>query len=1252
MSFASRCRLVRLLALAAGLCASGTLLAQTPLADQPVFSAAAVPGNLALTLSVEFPTATAGAFSWTNYATASEYLGYFDPNKCYTYSYNSGKPLSSYFQPAGAATSHVCSSKWSGNFLNWATMQTVDPFRWALTGGFRSTDTAVLTVLERAYNSGQGPYFPDRAITGAALISGATPMNWTTLNIHNTGMGAMVRINNGSVAVTDAATNLTANAAGAAKTNYDIYVHARVCDSSAAAGGLETNCKQYGTGYKPEGLMQQYSDRMRFSAFGYLNDSSLTRDGGVMRARQKFVGPTQPVPGSTAIANPAAEWSAATGIMIVNPDSADASATTSAYGTSVTNSGAMNYVNKFGSITRSTNSYKTYDPVGELYYAVLRYYRHLGNVPEWSNPRQTKPAATTADITAYVDGFPVITNWDDPIQYSCQKNFILGIGDTGTHADRNLPGATGASEPAKPAAVAADTAVNALTTTNAVGAMQGIANLGSLVNYPACCNNNGALMAGLAYDANTGDIRPDDPSDPKTIGRQSVQTYWLDVLQVGYLARNQYYLATKYGGFTVPDNFQPYSRGSTDIPQAWWHTGPATDVVGSDLRPDHYYTADKPDRMVAGLSNAFASIANQIKAFTTSFATASSQLVSTSAGTFASQYDAGSWTGDVIASNTVLNAGGTAPTQTEAWRLSTSLASQAGGAGWNTGRTVLSYNTTTKLGVPFRAANLGATQMTALDTSYRSGNDSSDFLNYLRGDRSQEQGSTVTGSSAAYRLRTSLLGDIVDSKTLPVAAPASPYSEDSNPGYAAFKAANVNRRTMVYVGANDGMLHAVDGSLSGATAGKEVFAYVPGALFNGPNNTPGIDGLAALGNPNFVHHYYVDSTPVTADVDFRNTVGGSSSTDWRTILVGGLGKGGKAFYALDVTNPDSITSEATGAGKVLWEFTDSDLGYSYGAPAIAKLKKYGWVVMFASGYNNASGIGYLYIVNPRNGALLEKISTGTGTATAPAGMTAVQSFLLDTKDGTAESVYAGDLLGNLWRFDLTGVSGSYPAPTRLAQLTDASGNALSVTSRPLVMIQPGTNRRYVTVGTGRMLATSDVANTQIQTFFAILDGTASRPNAAANLPTTVTFPIRRSNLHPLTDLTKPVTLDLTREVGWYVDLGSIGSGPGWRVISDPSGFLGTVIFSTTVPSSSSACSPSGQSHVYAIDLGSGQSMLASNMAYLSTASIVTDLVLLSVNGTPKLVIGTDDGKSTQQDVSKGAQLGYQLLNWREVPIRD
>src|SRR6185312_3065569 len=158
-------------------------------------------------------------------------------------------------------------------------------------------------------------------------------------------------------------------------------------------------------------------------------------------------------------------------------------------------------------------------------------------------------------------------------------------------------------------------------------------------------------------------------------------------------------------------------------------------------------------------------------------------------------------------------------------------------------------------------------------------------------------------------------------------------------------------------------------------------------LFNGPNNTPLVDGLPALANldgvstNNFAHYYYVEATPQVAGVDLSDTSNGTANpsttaatADWHTILVGGLGKGGKGIYALDVTNvpaavdtTSSTTVEASQAGKVLWEFTNADMGYGYGPPLIIKTRKYGWVVAMTSGYNNTGGTlaghGILYILN-------------------------------------------------------------------------------------------------------------------------------------------------------------------------------------------------------------------------------------------------------------------------------------------------
>ncbi len=514
--------------------------AATPLADQPVFSATSVPGNLALALSVEWPTVSRAAHPSANYSSANIYRGYFDHDKCYSYVRVSPETSTnvSRFDPVGLAANRECTGQWSGNFLNWATMIAVDPFRWALTGGLRKVDEEGTTVLERARHSGQGSLFPDRTLSDATTISKATPFSWGTLKVRTQGAGTrLVFSSTGNLGDTPVSYVAPFDSTKV----YRVQVRVKVCDPAFP----ESNCKRYSaTNWKPEGLIQEYSDRMRYSAFGSLNDSSMLRDGGVLRARQKFVGPTMPVPGSPDVSNPRPEWSATTGVFYSNPEATDAAATVPA----VSNSGVINYLNKFGQLT--TNDHKSYDPVSELFYAVTRYFRNLGNVGAW-----TAMGADTAANERFVDGFPVITNWDDPIQYSCQRNFVLGIGDIYTHRDKNLPGSgTGtADEPTKPGEVSSDTAVDSVTYTTKAFAKQGLGTPG-VDNYSG--RNNSAGMVGLAYHANTQDLRTDLP------GKQTLSTYWVDVLEAPFVANNQFYLAAKYGGFNVPTTFDALARRS------------------------------------------------------------------------------------------------------------------------------------------------------------------------------------------------------------------------------------------------------------------------------------------------------------------------------------------------------------------------------------------------------------------------------------------------------------------------------------------------------------------------------------------------------------------------------------------------------------------------------------------------------------------------------------------------------------------
>jgi type IV pilus assembly protein PilY1 len=447
---------------------------------------------------------------------------------------------------------------------------------------------------------------------------------------------------------------------------------------------------------------------------------------------------------------------------------------------------------------------------------------------------------------------------------------------------------------------------------------------------------------------------------------------------------------------------------------------------------------------------------------------------------------------------------------------------------------------------------------------------------------------------------------------------------------------------MVYAGANDGMLHGFLGS-----SGIEQFAYVPSALYQGPTGAPLTNGLLALGNPNYTHHYYVDATPLAFDIDLAKTGGTTGTPNWKTLLIGGLGKGGKSFYALDITNPATgMQTESAVAGNVKWEFTELTMGYSFGAPLVFKTAQWGWVAAFTSGYDNSDGYGHLYLVNPSSGALIQDIVTPS----ASSGLTQASAFIRDYSDGTADSVYVGDLNGQLWRFDLTTASGNYPSPTLLATLTDSSNNQQPITTAPLIEISPTNRYRYVMVGTGQLLSTGDITASNMQTFYTILDGTAGGFNA-------VSTAITRTNLTAVTDVTQGITLSSTSK-GWYYDLGT-SSGIAWRVVLNPVAYNGIVIFSALL-TSGNACSPGGNSEVYAVNYSTATSVLqpiasspntpAAN--YPIAGAVTSEKVFLN-NGTPQLDVGTSSTGAPTQIPWNASTSGYtRILNWREIPTAE
>jgi len=1315
------------------------------LADYPLFSTVKVPGNLALALSVEYPTATSMAYI-SSYATTSTYIGYFNPEMCYSYVYNSSTPANSYFKPVSAASSHVCSGKWSGNYMNWASMQTLDEFRGIMTGGYRSTDTATGsgtdTILTKTYSANS---VDNKAISGSTLVSGATPFSWSAMNSRTGTLGSALYVSNTGSLSTSSPTNYQSQSgSGGGSTVYQLYINVAVCISATLK---EDNCVLYANSgtpvYKPEGLMQKYALQLRFAAFGYLNDSTVTRDGGVLRARMNYIGPTKPVPGSADVTNTDfPEWNATTGVMITNPAAADATDTYTTFGVSVSNSGAMNYLNKFG---YSAKGYKSYDPVSELYYAVLRYFKGLNNVSSYTS-------GTTA---TYADGFPVITKWRkadsatmgaDPIVYSCQKNFILGIGDVNTHRDANLYGSTirSSDEPSMPSEVSADTSVDVTTATNMVGTLEGAtSSLGGL--RPSSGLKDSYFIAGLAYDAHTKDIRAtltdsSLTSDTNMSGDQTVNTYWLDVLEnQAYMTRNQYWLAAKYGGFTVPSGFSPYSssNGTSTLTDSSWYTNSDTSqdqystlktggasfstTSTYDKRPDNYFFGSSPATMKSGLTAAFNKISSELNVANSTAYAMTTPNVNTGDAAYSATYDPSNWTSSLFGSAVSYDASGVA-TPTVKWNARDKLEALSTPA---TSRLIVTYcdSASTPAGIAFSATALAACPTTgrlyyasfanitgATSTSTTA---AADYVAYLRGSRTNELSASVTATSRIYRKRDYLLGDIVNSKTTAVGKPAMSYYDVYNPGYSSFKSSYAKRRTVVYAGSNDGMLHAFDGTLPGYVAttsnetttttdsdctfcGQELFAYVPSFVY-GTSTTAATSGLASVGSPTRSHYYQVDATPLDIDVDLNNvctadTSGtaaacskiNTSTPDWRTLLIGGLGKGGKGFYAIDVTNPGSVTSTSTTSGsattvtktltsgdwttetavatKVLWEFpkttdttTIARMGYSYGAPTFLKTKKYGWVVVFTSGYNNSDGKGYFFFVNPRTGTLLETVATSEGSTTTPLNLTQADAYIPNLADFTGDAIYAGDLQGNLWRLDVSNSTATYSAPVKLATLYKTAGTPQPVTTRPLIEIDPTTSKRFVLVGTGRLLADSDVKSTAIQSVYSVYDG--AKGFGLFKAASAYATPLTRSDLVANTSVVDGIGSTPATSAGWYVDLSVASSSPyiAERVNVDPTADNGSAFFGVNLPNGST-CSPSGTGYILGFNIATGKSVLQDSdgtfIAKSTTmAGVITDLSVQNVNGKLRVIAGDSTGTTATTPSALTTSTGLKRMNWREVPTQ-
>lgn len=653
-----------------------------------------------------------------------------------------------------------------------------------------------------------------------------------------------------------------------------------------------------------------------------------------------------------------------------------------------------------------------------------------------------------------------------------------------------------------------------------------------------------------------------------------------------------------------------------------------------------FYSATSPQSFTSGLTDAL----NRASQRTGSGASLSANSTQLTTGTVAYQatYTTAKWKGDLQAFT--INSSTGAISTSATWSAANMLVKSAtvsttGGVTTSTypSRNIVTYNPTAAAGsqfVPFintasAPPALSSAQLTALsggNTGTAATTAQMALVNYLRGDNTLE----VAGT---YRTRDTPLGDIVDSQPVYSGAPnpnefqnqtftginATGTSTDSFQSWAvgsingsgtAVASAASKRTPLVFVAANDGMMHAFN-----ASTGSEVFAYLPGAVITGglANLASASYGNVAAGVP---HQYYNDGELTIADAYLPSLtkINGSS---WHTILVGSSGRGPtEVVYAIDVTDPANITP--------LWERSAGDgltnygaIGQMTGKPVIAQVADGNWQVLIGNGYNSAN-----------NTASLLEFQLDTGTLSVHAtdsstvnGLAAPVAWLDNPANGLSTEAYAGDLLGRVWSFPLTATTttgtGTSQVTTISADLstagskvftaTDSGGVAQPITAGMLAGRDPTTGNVWLFFGTGEYLSSGDLSNKNVQTWYGVIAQVVQQTT-----PAIPALPYKRSDLKQRSIIYEvdgdssatPPTLgaravstaaanDLVGKGGWYMDLeqpttDSSGNVTGYNAQGErmvtPNQFQGNLLLGTTrIPVVTDICNPSGSGWVMALN---------------------------------------------------------------------
>lgn len=713
-----------------------------------------------------------------------------------------------------------------------------------------------------------------------------------------------------------------------------------------------------------------------------------------------------------------------------------------------------------------------------------------------------------------------------------------------------------------------------------------------------------------------------------------------------------------WGGSTFSGDYPQLAAGTKNWPAITSNTqSTVSDLWHAAINSrGQFFSADDP----TALADAFKTILNRIADRTSSGTSVAieSGAIAHSDNVYVARFNSRDWTGQVVAYALSHDLATLGDIGAAVWDAACALTGGACTTDGNTytGRTaanrqIVTYNPTTGTGVPFQWANLDSSQTTFLNRASDGTVDGKGEtrLNYLRGDRSLEQ-----SNGGGFRDRKALLGDVVDATPIYVGPPDRFYPDDWDDArtngndntaedqitgtYADFKAAHNSRAGVVYVGANDGMLHAF-----AAATGAELFAYVPSAVY---------DQLSDLTDPAYGHRFYVDATPTEGDAFFDGA--------WHTILVGGLRAGGQGVYALDISAvPGTSAGETSIATKVLWEFTDADdadLGFTYGSPQIVRLHNGHWAAVFGNGYNNtdsdghpsSSGNAVLFIRDLENGTVI-KLDTQRGTADDPTGNNRPNGLATVTPadidgDSIVDYLYAGDLFGNLWKFDVKSGNtskwqiayGTGANPTPLFTAVDANGAHEPITTAPSIRRHPTGEGFLLMFGTGKYLENQDSAlSTKKQSIYGIWDRDGSSLKAftrstlleqTVEQATTVNgTDLRIMSDHPLTWAdSDPTTLPSSSSdgyLGWYMDLLA-----GEMQVTDSLVRGNRLIFTTLIPNDD-PCSLGGDSWLMVLDYRDGGRF---NLPVFDTDNN-------GVFALADLVEADTDGDGNKEKISAGGQ---------------